>query len=109
MLIIWVKYIIMKNKEIHVMRKKHANNFIGIICLVAIVYVTFEVLLQDDILPFSICSVQTSMNHWIKDWHIVAVGLLPIYVALVFFGAVFCGLFFGSAAQRWISRFLQQK
>ncbi len=83
-------------------------NLVGIICLVVIVYVTVRVLLQDDILP-SICSVQTSMNHWIKHWHIVAVGLLPIYVALVFFGAVLCGLFFGSAAQRWLAKFLQQK
>lgn len=91
------------------MRKKYSINFVGIICLIAIVYVTCRVLLQDDILPFSIWSVQTSMNHWIKQWHIVAVGLLPIYVALVFFGAVLCGLFFGSAAQRWISKFLQQK
>ncbi len=91
------------------MKKNRSINVISIICLIAIVYVTFRILLQDDILPFSIWHVQTSMNHWIKQWHIVAVGLLPIYVALVFFGAVLCGIFFGSAAQRWIAKFLQQK
>lgn len=91
------------------MKKARSINLIGIVCLIAIVYVTCKILLQDDILPFSILSVQSSMNHWIKQWHIVAVGLLPIYVGLVFFGAVLCGLFFGTAAQRWISKFLQKK
>ena len=91
------------------MRKKHSVNFGGIVCLIVIVYVTCMILLQDDILPFSIYSVQSSMNQWVKRWHIVAVGLLPIYVALVFFGAALCGICFGSAAQRWISKFLQQK
>lgn len=91
------------------MKTKQTINFGGMISLVIIVYVTVRILLQDDILPFSICSVQASMNHWVKHWHIVAVGLLPIYVALVFFGAALCGICFGSALQRWISRFLQQK
>lgn len=91
------------------MKKRHSINFGGIICLIALVYFICRVLLQDDILPFSIFSVQTSMNRWVKHWHIVTVGLLPVYVALVFFGAALCGVFFGSAAQRWISRFLQQK
>lgn len=90
------------------MKKKHSLNLGGIMCLLILVFIICRILLQDDILPFSIGSVQTSMNHWIKHWHIVAVGLLPVYVGLVFFGAALCGLFFGSALQRWISKFLSK-
>lgn len=91
------------------MKKTHTLNLGSAICLVVLIYIIYRILLFDDILPFSIESVQTTINHWAKRWHIVAVGLLPIYVALVFFGALLFGIFFGSAAQRWICRLLQQK
>lgn len=87
------------------MKKRHSLSIGSAIFLVVIVYFICRLLLLEDILPFSIDSVQASMNHWVKHWHIVAVGLLPVYVALVFFGATLCGIFFGCVAQRWISRF----
>lgn len=87
------------------MKKKHTINTGSVVCLIILVYAIYIILLQGDMLPCSILSVQASMNHWIKDWHVVAAGLLPIYIALVFFGATLCGIFFGSAIQRWLSRF----
>lgn len=71
-------------------------------------YIICRVLLLEDILPFSIGSVHLCMNHWNTHWHILAVGLLPIYVGLVFFGAALSGLLLGPVLQRWFTKFLQQ-
>jgi hypothetical protein len=91
------------------MKKRHTLNMGGVICIIALVYIIYRVLLLNDMLPFSIYSVQLSMNHWLKHWHVIVVGLIPVYIALVFFSALICGVFFGSAAQRWIFRFCKKK
>lgn len=91
------------------MNKRYSLNFGALICLVAAVYCMYCILLQDDVLPFSIGAVVNSMNHWAKHWRILVVGLLPIYVALMFFGTAIIGLYIGSNLQRWLTRFLHQK
>lgn len=88
---------------------KQRVNIGGTLFLIMFVYSIYRILLVDDILPFSISAVQTSMNHWLKHWHILSVGLLPIYVAFVFFGAGLCGFILGSTLQRWVSRYFHQK
>ncbi len=87
------------------MKKTRLTSNIGrIICIVAIIYVIYRLLLLNDIRAFSICSVHLFMNQCIKHWHIIVVALLPVYVACVVFGAFMFGSCFGAAAQRWLSR-----
>ena len=91
------------------MRQRQSLNVGGLICLIILIYFIYKILLEDEILPFSIDAVYQSISLWLKHWQILAVGLLPIYVALVFFGTAIFGFFFGSAIQHWLSRFKSKK
>lgn len=84
------------------MKKQKTFNAGGLICLSLMTWVMYQLLLRDDIFPLSISAVQMSINHWASHWHVLAVGLLPVYVAFVFFGAAICGLLFGSVLQKWL-------
>ncbi len=91
------------------MKNRKTSNVGGSIFLFILVYFIYRILLEDDILPFSITSVQSTMNHWVKHWHFLVVGLIPVYIALLFFGAVILGIFFGDKIERLISKILQKK
>lgn len=91
------------------MKKRHTINIGGFISSMIAVYLIYYVLLQDDLLPFSIRSVLSAMNHWAHSWHVLAVGLMPIYLAIVIFGAAMTGIYLGSALHRWIQRFIQHR
>jgi len=71
------------------------------VCLIAVVYVICYMLLQDDVFPTSIDSTWAYFSHWARHFHILAVGLLPVYVALMVFGTAAMGVYVGSAIQRW--------
>jgi hypothetical protein len=87
---------------------KQTLNTGGIIGLIIVIYGMYLLLLHDKMQPLSIDAMQAVMNHWARHWRILAVGLLPIYVGLVFFGAAVSGVSFGSALQRWLVRVLRQ-
>ena len=91
------------------MKKRNSLNLGGFICLVAAVYILYYLLLRDNMMPLSIYSVLSSINHWAKDWHVIVIGLLPIYLALMVFGTAMLGVYLGTAIQRWISSFLSHK
>jgi len=91
------------------MQKRNTFNTGGFICLIILLYLMYGVLLESEMLPFSIGAVYTKLNHWVKHWHVVVVGLLPVYVSLTFFGAVVFGIFFGTRLQGWIARFFSDK
>jgi len=91
------------------MSKRHSFNFGGMICLIAAVCAVCYVLLGS-ILPCSIGSVLSSMNHWVRHWRVLTVGLLPIYVSFMLFGAAISSVYLGSALQRWLAaHFLNRK
>ncbi len=90
------------------MTKRHTLNIGEGICLIAAVYFICYLLRQDDILPISISSVWSYISHFAKHFHVIAVGLLPVYVALMVFGTAILGIYLGSAIQRWITQFLKQ-
>jgi hypothetical protein len=77
------------------------------ICLIAAVYVICYMLRQDDIFPMSINSAWAYFSHWAKHFHVLAVGLLPVYVALMVFGTASVGIYLGSAIQRWVGQLRQ--
>ncbi len=98
--------------DIVVFKKTTKNSSLtigGILCLSIAVYCIYYVLVSDKILPFSISSVLTWSNHYAKEWHILTVGLVPIYLALMIFGTSMISLYFGSALQRWLSQFGRNK
>jgi hypothetical protein len=88
---------------------KRNLNVGGIACLMAGVYCMCYILLNDNALPGSIAAVEGSLSHWVRHWHVVVVGLMPIYVACALFGAAICSLTVGSTLYRWLSDFMHQK
>lgn len=91
------------------MNKKHSLNLGGLVCLIAAVFFICYLLREGDIFPISIDFVWLHISHWAKHFRILAVGLLPIYVALMVFGTAIVGTYFGSALQRLIAHFLCHK
>ena len=87
------------------MNKRQSVGLGGIICLIISSYLMYYLLLQDDILPFSIESVTAAINRWVRHTHIVVFGLLPVYVAFMIFGTAILGIYFGAVIQRWVAHF----
>lgn len=78
-------------------------NLGGIICLATAVYLIYYLLLKDHLLPLSSSSFSAWGGH---HWHILAIALLPVYLALMIFGTAVAGVYLGSAIQRWLVKFL---
>lgn len=92
------------------MTKRDQFNLGGILFLIAAVCLMCYMLLKgNSFLPCSINSVLSSMNHCARHWHIIVVGLLPVYVALMLFGTAISSIYLGSALQRWLIQFFHQK
>jgi hypothetical protein len=83
------------------MKTSHLNVG-GIICLLVGIYCIYSLLLNDTAFPWSICSVEGSLSHWLRHWRVLVVGLMPIYVAFTLFGAASVSLFVGSVLQDWL-------
>jgi hypothetical protein len=86
---------------------KYYFNIGGIVGALLVVSIICEMLLRDKIPLLSINTMQSMMNHWAMHWHIIAIGVLPVYVALIFFSASIVGLFLGSTLQHWLMRFFK--
>jgi hypothetical protein len=84
---------------------KQYINFGGITCLIIGVYF-MSYLLNNNALPCSINSVEISLNHWIRHWHIIIVALMPIYVGFTLFGTAIGSLLFGTTLQHWLTYLL---
>ncbi|HSW68764.1 MAG TPA: hypothetical protein VLI69_01230 [Gammaproteobacteria bacterium] len=87
-------------------RAKHKPitlNFCEAICLAAAVFVICYILRHDDVFPVSINSAWYWFTHWTK-YHVLAVALLPVYVAFMVFGTASIGIYLGSTIQRWINQ-----
>src|SRR5579862_6125110 len=54
--------------------------------------------------PFSIHSIASSLHRCAPGHHILVIGLLPVYVALIVFGSALFGIYLGSLIQRYIAR-----
>ena len=79
-----------------------------IVCLFAAVYFICYILRQDGVFPISIGSAWYCISHWVRHFHVVAVALLPIYVAFMVFGTAAVGIYLGSATHRWLNQLLQK-
>ena len=70
------------------MRVFQSVNAINTICVMIAIYVVYHLLLQDNLLHLSITSIIKLDKHLAKHGHFLIVGLLPIYIACMIFGAV---------------------
>lgn len=77
------------------------------LCLVVTVFLICYVLYSDSILPFSINAVWECLNRYVNcsyQFQLVTVGLLPVYVAMMIFGAACVGLLAGYAFRALVRR-----
>lgn len=89
-------------------KKRSPFNIGGIIFLIIAVYLICTILICDDCMPISISSMSSYFNHWVKHWHFLAVGLLPIYVSLMIFGAALFGICLGSVLHYWVAGIIKK-
>ncbi|MES2216835.1 MAG: hypothetical protein V4501_00345 [Pseudomonadota bacterium] len=82
--------------------KKGSLNLGGIICLTTAVYFIYYLLVQH-ILPGSVHSLLSWNSGSAKKWHVLAIGLVPIYLSLIIFGTASFSLYVGSSLQRWLT------
>ncbi len=61
-----------------------------------VIYLTYLFLLHDTILHSSISSIVHNAHHFTLTQHLFILGLLPIYIAGILFGASMIGLFLAS-------------
>ena len=93
-----------------VINKRYTLTACEAICLFAAVYATSYLLRQNGSgFPMSINAAWYWFSHWTKHFHLLAVALLPIYVALMVFGTAVIGIYLGSAIQRSINFFWKMK
>lgn len=92
------------------LNKRNSLNVIEAICLIAAIYFVCS-MLSGDLMPISINSVWStlSLSHWARHCHVLAVGLLPVYVALMIFGTAIISVYLGSAIQRWLKQVTRSK
>ena len=73
------------------------------------IYVVYYLLLQDNLLHLSISSIINLDNHLAKHSHFLIVGLLPIYIACMIFGAASVAIYIGELLQRYLKRLSWRK
>ena len=86
---------------------KQSLNLGSFMCLIISVFFIYSLLLNNNTLPCSINSVETSLTHWLRHWRVLVVGLMPIYISFALFGAASMSLFLGSVLQNWLTGLLR--
>lgn len=90
------------------LNKRHSLNAIEVICLIAAIYWVCS-MLGGDFELISINSVWSNLTLSLRHFHVIAVGLLPVYVALMVFGTAIVSVYLGSAIQRWLKQILRSE
>lgn len=80
-----------------------------IITVVAMFYVTYYLLLQENCFNASISSIIDKSHKLEHIKHLIVLGLLPIYIATMVFGSTMLGLYLGSKLQVLLARLLHHK
>jgi len=83
----------------------HFFNAITIICVMVAIYIVYYLLLEDNLLHLSISSIIKLDRHLTKHGHFFIIGLLPIYIACMIFGALSIAIYISAFLQRCLKRF----
>jgi hypothetical protein len=87
------------------MIEKIVNYKLSVILAITITcYIAYYLLLRDNYLHSSISSIITYSHHLAIREHLLILGLLPIYIAFMIFGAATIGLYLGASIQSLLAR-----
>ena len=90
------------------MTRRTSVNMSGIIVLGFAVCLISCILLRASVLPISIDSIMDDLNRSVHHWHVLVVGFLPIYVALMVFGVAVAGIYLATLLHHWATRFFKK-
>lgn len=86
------------------MMKKWKLNLGAMITLSAMTYAVYYLLIYDNFLNISISSIIAYSHQLTIRAHLLVLGLLPIYIAAMIFGAGILGFYLGGALQQLFVR-----
>lgn len=86
------------------MKKILSTNLASLITLTIVFYSSYFLLVEDNFLHTSISSIIHRAHHLQLKSHLIVLGLLPIYIAMVIFGSALVGIYLGSIAKKIFSR-----
>lgn len=66
--------------------------------------IAYYVLLQDNFLHISIASIISRAHYLEIKKHLIVLGLLPVYIATIIFGAGIASVYLGSTVQSLITK-----
>lgn len=96
-------------KKLNIKSWRPSLNAGGLLCLAIAIYTIDYLLITDKLIPFSISSMFTWTSHHTSNWHVLAIAMLPIYLAFVIFGTATVSLSLGSYLQRWLTQRLREE
>jgi hypothetical protein len=75
-----------------------------VIAILVTCYIAYYLLLRDNYLHSSISSIIVYSHNLAIREHLLILGLLPIYIAFMIFGAATIGLYLGASIQSLLTR-----
>lgn len=91
------------------MKKIVYLNWGTIIAVLAACCIVYYLLLQDNFLHTSISSIIARSHTLAIKKRIILHGLLPIYIAMMIFGAAMIGIYIGSSLQQLVTRAIKNR
>lgn len=86
------------------MRKLISLRLASASALVAVFCVVYYVLFSDNFMHISVGSIIANCHQLSLKKHLVVLGLIPIYIALMIFGAAVLGMYIGTMLQSFLDR-----
>lgn len=84
-------------------------NIITILTLMFVCLLAYYLLLQDNFLDMSISSIIAKSNHLELKKHLIVLGFIPIYIAMIIFGTAMLGVYIGSSLQQYLLRHIKNR
>lgn len=72
--------------------------------LVIACYVSYYVLLRDQACPASIAAIVNYSHRYDLTKHVMILGFLPVYIAIIIFGAATIGIYLGHVVESLLIR-----
>lgn len=84
--------------------KRFKLNTGTVLALSLMLYFVYSLLLSDNITRMSLSAILAYAHHLPPNIHLIVLGVIPIYIAAMLFGAVVAGLYLGSKFQALINK-----
>lgn len=86
------------------MRKFISLKLASASALLAVFCVAYYVLFSDSFMHISVGSIISQTHELSLKKHLIVLGLIPIYIALMIFGAAVLGMYIGNMLQSFLER-----